>query len=287
MGAKPGPTLRAQWLGKQLNELRSAAGMTLKQAGEYLQRDTSTVSRFESGEYPVRRPDLLALLDFYQVTSKRKREVLIALHEDAWQQGWWDDFADDVDQKLIDYVWLESRSTEIRSFDCTLLNGLLQTEDYARALISGASPTADQAQLDRWVELRMSRMALLDRPRPPKISVVMDEVLLHREVGGRQVLAGQLAHLVELAERPNIEIRLLRYSAGALPSQVVVPFKLLLAGEPYPAVGYIETLAGNLYVEPPKTQRFAEVYDQLVAAALGPEETIRVIARTAEEKACR
>ncbi|MGH3711284.1 MAG: helix-turn-helix domain-containing protein, partial [Pseudonocardiaceae bacterium] len=114
MPTKSKLTLRAQWLGQSLRELRDSTGMTLTQAGEFLQRNASTVSRFESGEYPIRRPDLMALLDLYSVSDRRKRDGLLRLSEDVWQKGWWDGY-EELEQPFVDYVWLESRATTIRA----------------------------------------------------------------------------------------------------------------------------------------------------------------------------
>ncbi|HWE89164.1 MAG TPA: helix-turn-helix transcriptional regulator [Pseudonocardiaceae bacterium] len=275
MTEKAGPTLRAQWLGQQLQELRKATGLKLKDAGDYLQRDTSTVGRFESGEYPIRRPDLLALLDFYGLADKRKREGLLLLHQDAWQKGWWDGYADDVDEKFVDFVWLESRATEILAFDNTMLTGLLQTEDYARAAMVAANPDADEEQVRRWLQLRMTRQEVLDEPELT-VRVVLDEGVLYREVGGPAVLREQLEHLILLAKRPRIDLRVLPFEAGAHRSPAGA-FRLLRMSDPYPEVGYVETLAGALYIEPPKTAGFVAAYDGLLAKSLGPRKSIEAI----------
>ena len=281
MSDKPGPTLRAQWLGQQLRELRNAADFTLKQAGDYLQRDTSTVGRFESGEYPIRRPDMLALLDFYGVADKHARDGLLQLHADSWQKGWWDGYAEDVERSFVDFVWLESRATEILNFDNTTLTGLLQTDNYARAVMTAADRGASPVQIERGVELRMARQDVLDKP-DFQLRVVLDEAVLRREVHGRIVMREQLAHLAMLAKRPNVEIRVLPFSAGEHPSPAGA-FKILRMPEPYPEVGYVETPAGSLCVEPPRTERFVAAYDGLCELALGPRKSIEVITALMKE----
>src|SRR5262249_43284933 len=144
------------------------------------ERDPSTVSRFESAEYPVRRADLMALLDFYTVSDKRRREALLTLREDVWRKGWWDGYADEVDRRFIDYVWLESRAREIHTFDNTLLLGLLQTRDYAKAVIAAADFDASTEQIERWVELRMTRQGILASDDPPRLVSIVDEAVLPR-----------------------------------------------------------------------------------------------------------
>ncbi|KAA2260152.1 helix-turn-helix domain-containing protein [Solihabitans fulvus] len=278
MTDKPGPTLRAQWLGQQLHELRAATGLKLKDVGEVLQRDGTTIGRFESGEYPIRQSDLVALLDFYGVSTKRKRDALLRLHDDAWRTDWWDDQFDDAvfDPRFVDYVWLEQRSTNIFAFDTTAVTGLVQTERYARAVIDAAEPTASADQIERWVQLRMARQEILSRSEPPRLHLVLDEAILRREVGDEQVLGEQLVHLRRLAARPNVELRVLPFRVGAHICPYG-PFRIFQMADPYPEVGYVETLAGSLYVEPPKTAKFVAAYDGLRKAALTQQRSIELI----------
>ncbi|MGH3940727.1 MAG: Scr1 family TA system antitoxin-like transcriptional regulator [Pseudonocardiaceae bacterium] len=156
---------------------------------DFLQRNASTVSRFESGEYPIRRPDLMALLDLYGVSDRRKRDGLLRLAEDVWQKGWWDGY-EELERQFVDYVWLESRANTIRAFDCILLPGLLQTRDYAQAVITAADWEAEPAQITRWVQVRMDRQAILHQDAPPQISVIIDSY--SPNAGGNCVEVGVL-----------------------------------------------------------------------------------------------
>ena len=282
VGNKQGPTLRAQWLGQQLKELRERAGFTLRQTADFLERDPSTISRIESAEYPIRRADLMALLDFYPVSDRQSRDALLALREDIWRKGWWDGYADDVDQRLIDYVWLESRAQTIHAFDNTFLPGLLQTGDYAREVIASADFDARTDQIDRWVELRMARQSILDGQCPPCLTSIIDEGVLRRIVGGPETAQAQLRHLVERAGQPNIEIRVLPFQSGAHTSPIGT-FKILVLPEPYPDVAYAETLTGAVYVEAPHVERLAQAYARLRNAALDPVASIERISALAKE----
>jgi transcriptional regulator with XRE-family HTH domain len=275
-------TLRAQWLGQSLRELRDATGMTLAQAGEYLQRDASTVSRFESGEYPIRRPDLMALLDLYGVSDRRKRDGMLRLAEDVWQKGWWDGYEPDVERQFVDFVWLESRATAIRSFAPLVVTGLLQTREYAEAMITAAEWAAEPAQIARWVQLRMDRQAVLRQETPPQLSVIIDEFGLRREVGGPGVLRDQLAHLLATAELPQVDLRVLPASLGAHASPNG-SFLVFTIAEPDLDVGYTETLGGAVYVEPPDSERFVRVYDRLLNSALEPAESAKLIRAIGED----
>ncbi|MEU9833065.1 helix-turn-helix transcriptional regulator [Streptosporangium sp. NPDC048047] len=282
MAAPKWVTLRAQWLGQQLRELREANSLLLKDVAEYLQRDPSTASRFESGEYPIRRPDLLALLDLYGVADSGRRESLMKLSQEVWQKGWWDGYATEVAGALIDYVWLESRAREIRAFDNVLLLGLFQTEEYARAVIEAAESGAEKHQIERWVELRMTRQEILKDEDPPRLSVIIDEAVLRREVGGPECMVNQLHHLIEHASQPNIEIRVLPFSAGAHASPTGA-FRILQMKDPYPEVAYVETPKGAVYVESPDTERFMLTYDDLRKLTLAPEDSAELISALAEE----
>lgn len=283
MGAAPGPTLRAQWLGQQLRERREAGGLTLKDAAEYLQRDPSTVSRFESGVYPIRRGDLLALLDFYRIHEEREREELFRLSAEVWQTGWWEGYAKDIDRKFIEVPWLEARAERVCSYNAMVVPGLMQTKAYAETVIRAAEgETASDEQIARWVELRMTRQQVLDGESPTHMMAIVEEWVLRRPIGGRAVMREQLERLAELGGRPSIEVRVVPISAGPHAGHLG-SFIVFEMPEPYPDVAYVETLAGSLYVETPGTDSFVQAYDQLTAVSLGPAESARTILAIAEE----
>ncbi|MBT8224754.1 MAG: helix-turn-helix transcriptional regulator [Dactylosporangium sp.] len=284
MTGRNGPTLRAQWLGQQIKELRESAGITLRHAADYLERDPSTVSRFESAEYPIRRPDLMALLDFYRVSDPQRRAGIMTLREEVWKKGWWDDYADTVDCRFIDYVWLESRAKEIHSFDSMLIPGLLQTPAYAGAAIRAAQPDRADGQVERGVELRIARQRILAKDAPCQLRVVLDESVLRRRLVDVGTWREQLSHLVTCAERPNVEIRLLPFDSG-LHSNPTGIFKIFVMENPYPVVAYTETLAGRIYVEEPVTERFTGTYNRLQSMARSPRESTELILATVRELA--
>ncbi|ACY99295.1 MULTISPECIES: helix-turn-helix domain-containing protein [Thermomonospora] len=275
-------TLRSQWLGQQLRELREKSGLLLKDAAEYLQRDPGTVSRFESGFYPIRRPDLLALMDLYGVSDPQRREALLRLSQDVWQKGWWDGYVHDVAGSMIDFVWLEARATHIRSFAAIVVPGLLQTPEYAEHVIRVNEPGASPDQIKRWLELRMTRQRLLDGDTPPRLSVILDEAVLHRQIGTPAIMAAQLRHLIEYAARPTVDIRVLPFRAGT-PAGTYGTFDIFTLPDSFPEVAYTETLAGAIYIESPDTERFIRAYDGHESLALGPADSIELISALAEE----
>ncbi len=281
---KPGPTLRAQWLGQQLRALRESAGMTLRQAGDYLQRDPSMVSRFETAEYPIRRGDVLALLDLYGVSEERTRDGLLQLSDDVWRKGWWDDFASAVDRRYVDLLWLQSRAERLRTYGAMLVPGLLQIREYAETLIrNAAAADTPEDQIARMIEVRMTRQQTLRSDQPVDFAAVVDESVLRRIVGSPEVMRSQLTALLEAAERPNVEVRVLPLRRGAH-AGLDGSFWLYEMPDPYPDVACVETLGSALYVEEDvAVDRFRQAYHQLNATALdGKESAALIVAATKE-----
>lgn len=275
-------TLRSQWLGQELRQLRDAKGMQLKEVAEYLQRNPATVSRYETGFYPIRRVDMVALMDLYGVSDPARREKLLNLSRHVWQRNWWDGYLGDVAGSLIDYVWLEARAERIRSVDQVVMPGLLQSHEYAESVIRSADPDKSPEQIDRWLELRTTRQRILDGADPPQLSVIVDEAVLRREVGSPQIMADQLRHLLERSARPTIEVRVLPLRAGRLASTRGT-FAIFQLPEPFPEVAYTETLAGGVYVEAPGIESFVRAYDGHSNLALGPADSAEFISAIAEE----
>ncbi|WP_433255335.1 helix-turn-helix domain-containing protein [Streptosporangium sp. CA-135522] len=276
MKVKRGPTLRAQWLGKHLREFRESAKLTLRQAGDYLQRDAGTISRLESGIIPARASDVLALLNLYGVDDQKVRDGLERLSRDIWQKGWWDGYATEALGGMLDHAWLEARAREIRSYGAMVVPGLLQTRDYATAVITAGDADVPGEQIERWVEFRMSRQRVLDAEEAPNVEVVLDEAVLHRAIGGMKVMRAQLERLAEVMTSPNVTIRVLPFAAGAHASPEG-SFAIFDMPEPYSDVACVETRGGAVYMEAEGVEGFARAYDSLRDAALAPDESTTII----------
>ncbi|BCJ35014.1 transcriptional regulator [Actinocatenispora thailandica] len=279
---KPKPTMRAQWLGTGLRRLRESQKITLEEAGDYLQRDGSTLSRMEKGVYPARTPDVLALLDLYGVHDATQRDFLLKLSRDVVEPGWWDQYQADADTTLIDLAWLEARARTIGSYHQMVLPGLLQTAEYARATILAADWTATETQLSRWLELRLARQQVLTRESPLDYVTILDEAAIRRVVGGRGIMAEQLQHLIALARESTVDIRVVPFEAGEHASPDG-SFYICDMADPFPAVGYLDTLAGALYVEADTVDRFKSVFDRLLVTALDARESIALIETAAKD----
>lgn len=276
MAGGQGPTLRAQWLGQLLRRYRDEAGITLKEAAAYLKRDSSTVSRLEAGLFPPRTDDVQELLTLYGVGDEHVRESLRRLSLDVWQKGWWEGYTQDVDRSIVDYAWLEARASEIKSFNTVVIPGLLQTPAYAEAVIRAVDPDASDAQVDRWLEVRMIRQQVLSRPKPVHLTTILDESILRRPIGGAGVRAEQLAHLANLAERSNVVVRVLPESVGAHAAPDG-SFKIFDLPDPYPTLACVETPAGVIYVEDDGITRFTAAFDRLDAVALTPADSVAAL----------
>ncbi|MCY9784109.1 helix-turn-helix domain-containing protein [Nocardiopsis sp. EMB25] len=269
-------TLRAQWLGKLLKELRQENEMTLKEVGEHIRRDFSTLSRIEAGIQPIPQPELVALMDLYGVEGQHQRDALLQLGAEQTKTGWWDRYARDTADWFIDYVWLENRARSIHAFDSTPINGLLQTPEYAEALMRAVNPTDSASQIERGVELRMTRQRILEGDEPTELHVVMDEAVLRRIVGGRSVMRAQLRHLLERVEHPHIQVRVIPHDHGVLAS-FEGGFRLLRLDDPFPLVGYLECPAGGLYLESSDAEQLAARYDRLRSVSLSPGESVDLV----------
>ncbi|MGW0435219.1 helix-turn-helix domain-containing protein [Micromonospora sp. NPDC003197] len=260
-------TLRAQWIGQQLRSMREAARLTLRDVGDYINRNAATVSRMESGLVAARLPEVLAYLDICGIDDPKRRDDLKTMAQDVWQKGWWDGFNGNVAGSLIDWIWLESRATQISSFQVSVIPGLLQTREYAEAVIRAAHEDVTEEQIARFVELRVTRQQLLSQDAPVRLSTVIDEGALRRLVGGPKVMKEQLAHLRSMAGWPNVEIMVLPASAGAhaSPDSTFDAFRMR---RPYPTAGCISTVAGTIVVEGEKADKLFQTYNRLRGAAL-------------------
>jgi hypothetical protein len=272
MAKEQAATLRAQWLGQQLREMREAAGLTLKAVGDYVNRNASTVSRMESGVVSARVPDVLAYLDICGIDDPRRRADLTTMARDAWQKGWWDGFTVDTASLLIDWIWLENRAVKVRCFQIGVVPGLLQTPEYAAALIHADQPDLAPAQVERFVELRLTRQQRLREDEPLAVSAVVDEAVLRRPVGGPAVMRAQLEHLRELTRHKHIEVRVLPASQGAHASPDG-GFDILDMPRPYARVACISTAAGIVVIEGREVDGLIRKYDRLYRAALRPKES--------------
>jgi hypothetical protein len=243
------------------------------------------VSRIETGKggAVAKAADVRTLCELYGVADDRQVEVLLGMLSVVSQQrGWWEDYEAVLPSGLEVYVGLESDARTERAWEPLLVHGLLQTPDYARALIQAAR-LHRPGDIDDLVQVRVERKKLLSRPRDPlELWAVLDEAVLRRPVGGGEVMRAQIAHLREMAELPSVTIQVFPFGKGAHPG-LAGAFSLL-EFDTDPAVVYVDSPAGNLYLEKPRdVRRFVQTFDLLRAAALDPDESMAQLERAAEE----
>ncbi|MFD0556709.1 helix-turn-helix protein [Stackebrandtia endophytica] len=280
----PITSLRARWLGERLRAERTKAGYTLKDVAEYLGVDFTSLGRFERGTHRIRHSYVRDLINFYGISEPKSRNALLKLNEDSWRRDWWDGDTRDLEVGFIDYSWLEASAHCIRHFETMLIPGLLQTREYARTIMLAARDfQADRDELERLLELRSKRQEILSGESPTPLSVVFEESVLRRIVGGRRVFGRQLAKLLAKAEESHISIRVRPETAEWQPG-LGSPFTYFSMDDPYPDVAYVENIAGRTFLEEQaKVELFNRAYHELCDSALTPEQSLARINQVREE----
>jgi transcriptional regulator with XRE-family HTH domain len=271
------PTGRRRRLGAELRRLREEAELTIDRVAEALECSQSKISRIETGQVSATPRDVRDMLALYRV-SDADREAIVQIAREARQRGWWQKFVD-VPDGVPAYVGLEAAATSIDIYMALIVPALLQTADYARAVIGAVRPDLPAAEIDRRVELRLHRQALLDQERPPTLRVLLDDTVLRRPVGGPAVMAAQRRRLLKDADRPAVTLRVLPTGAGAH-AGMDGPFTIF--GFPAAAerdVVALDSAADALYLEDADDlRRYRRVFELLLPAALTPEESAALIA---------
>ena len=273
----PGPTLLARHLAAELTRRREAAGLSREEAASRLEWSTSTIFRIETGRSHPQPRSVRDLMDLYGITGP-EREGLIQLARDARQPGWWHSFRDVLPNPYEVYIGLETGAVSIRNFEPLLIPGLLQTADYARAMVRGGARELDREEIERRVEVRLSRQQVLLRDDRPRLWAVIDEAVIRRVVGGPAIMAAQLQQLAEAAEHGKTTLQVVPFSAGAH-AGTSGPFVILGLPEPAePDLVYVETLAGDIYLEErADVDRYTLAFERLLAAALHPDDSIALV----------
>lgn len=269
-----GPTVLRMLVGAELRRMRESAGISTEAAGYEIRGSHSKISRMELGRVGFKERDIVDLMAFYGVTDTTLRDTLLELAEHANKPGWWHRYADVVPSWAEAYLGLEQGADVIRTFEVQSIPELLQTPDYARALVTVCHPEARPEEVERRVELRMLRQGVLDRPDPVRLWAVLDEAALRRVVGGPRTMAAQIRHLLAMAEKQNVTIQVLPFSAGGHPAEGG-PVTLLRFAEPaLPDVVYLEQLTGALYPDrAADVQRYRDVLNRLGVQAEPPSRT--------------
>jgi len=270
------PTIRRRRLGAELRRLREGAGVTIDVVADRLGCSTSKVSRIETGHTSATPRDVKAMLDVYGVGATESDE-LVEISREARQKGWWHPYSTVL---VGAYVGLEAAARSISTYEQQVIPGLLQSEEYAIAMIRAAR----LSEIDRRVHVRMARQSLLIQDDPIDLRVVLDEAVLSRPVGGEDVMRVQLLRLIEAIELPNVSLQVLPFAAGAH-AGMDGTFSILDFPEAEdPAVVYAENATGGLFLEKSEEiDKYRRIFDSIQATALTPEESRKMIEVLVEE----
>ncbi|MFI0467881.1 MULTISPECIES: helix-turn-helix domain-containing protein [Saccharopolyspora] len=272
-----GPTARRLVLGSQLRRLREASGISREDAGYAIRGSGSKISRLELGRVGFKERDVADLLTLYGVTDPSEHESFLDLVRRSNEPGWWHRFNDLMPSWFQDYVGLEESASRIQTYEIQFVPGLLQTEKYARAVATQGRPEFPEDELDRRVRLRMQRQKLFTQPKAPRLWAVIDESVLHRPIGGREVLREQIQFLLDATAMSAVTLQILPFELGR--SGAEGAFTILRFAEPeLPDIVYLEHLCGALYLDKPdEVEVYSKVSHRLAVDAQTPEQTRKTL----------
>ena len=279
-GSDGGPTVLRILLGAQLRRLREERGLSPEEAGEAIRGTRSKISRLELGRSSFKLRDVADLLSFYKVDDDGDRESLLNLARQANTPGWWHQYADLIPSWLETYIGLEEAASVIRTYETQFVHGLLQTADYARAVVRLRHEETPVAEVNRRVDLRLRRQRLLSAETGPQIWSVVDEAALRRPYGGRKVMRAQLEHLIEENRNPRVTLQVMPFSAGGH-AAAGGQFTILRFPQPdLPDVIYLEQLTSALYLDKrTDVEDYTNTMNQLCVDADPPEKTEKILTR--------
>jgi transcriptional regulator with XRE-family HTH domain len=285
-----GSTVPRRQLGRYLRDLRNRQRITVKTAAEKLEWSETKIWRIETGQTSLRSHDVEIMCRIYAAPPDLT-EALMGLAKETKAKGWWHAYGDVIPENFDIYLGLEEASSQLAWYEPELVPGLLQTGDYARVVISADKPDVDAGEIDRRVQLRIERQALIRRPTAPlELRVVLNESILRRPVGGRDVMAAQLGSLAETAALPNVKLRVVPFSAGLHHGLMTGPFEILrfpLNGDGHdsePSTVYVDGYTGDLYLDKPaELKQYADAFESIWAAAAGEAASSALIRASVKE----
>ncbi|MFB7737379.1 helix-turn-helix domain-containing protein [Streptomyces sp. NPDC056112] len=261
-------------LGSQLRRLREARGITREAAGYSIRASESKISRMELGRVSFKTRDVEDLLTLYGITDEVERTSLLSLAKEANVAGWWHSYSDVLPNWFPTYVGLEGAASLIRVYEVQFVHGLLQTEAYARAVVRRGMQGASEADVERRVALRMERQKHLVSENAPDLRIVLDEAALRRPYGDRDVMRGQLEHLIEISERPNVRLQVMPFSFGGHAGESGAFTILSFPESDLSDVVYLEQLTSALYLDKPEdVAQYERTLEEIQHDGPGPDES--------------
>ena len=278
VASETNPTLRRRELGYLLRKLRTDRGLSVEEVTERLLFSATKISRLETGRSGASPRDIRDLCDLYQITDPADRARLTTLAREGKQRAWWQEF----DLPYATYVGLEAEAASISDYNSDVVTGLLQTEDYARAIFEVAEPPLDRARIEQGIQARIRRQILLTQDDGPLFYCILDGGALRRHVGGPAVMRTQLKRIIDVARLPKVTFQIIPLDLGAHPAMdstfVIMEFNETTVSD----VVYAEGLAGNIYLESgADLERYKRIFVRLHSIASSPEDSISLATRIA------
>jgi transcriptional regulator with XRE-family HTH domain len=275
------PTLRRRELAARLRALRHGSGLTIEEVARELLCSPTKISRIETGRRGAVLRDVRDLCRLYKVPPL-EQEQLMALARESKERAWWQGY--DIDATYRTLIGLESAATAIADYQPIAIPGLLQTPDYARAVLHAMGEVKTEREIEDQVTLRITRQQVLDRPDPPYLSFIVDEAAIRRLVGGREVMTRQLDTILAAAERPQISLQVIDYEAGAHPALTGNFGIVEIEDSAASSIVYVEGHQGDFYLEgTADLKRYRRIFDQLRSIALSPQKSQKFIAAVRDQ----
>lgn len=276
MSSAQSPTVRRRRLALELRRLREAAKLTCEEVAERLECSASKISRVETGRVSVSPRDVRDMLEIYGVPAGN-RDSLVQLARESRQKGWWHAYGDGMEPQFATYLGMESAASEIRLYRASRVPGMLQTEDYARAMMAGSKIKSWHPNDEQGVAVRLERQRQL-RANPPRVWAVIDEATIRRQVGGREVMRAQLEYLIEQSSAPSMFLQVIPFSTGAYTAMDLMFAILGFPDRVDPDVVCVPYPTGCLWIEDEaEVGRYNVFFHHLQAAALSFEDSVALI----------
>ena len=282
-GKRQTPTVRLRRLAAELRTLRTSSGLTRDAVVERTGINVATLYRIEHARVRPQTRTLRTLLDLYGANEQQQAD-LVALLCDARQRGWLHAYQSELPEQYTTYIGFEGEARSVWNYESLFVPGLLQTEDYARAVIRAGLPSASRDDIEPRVEVRMQRQDVLRNDNPLELWGIVDEAALRRQVGGQAVMHAQLNHLLEASELPNITLQVIPFSVGAhagMPGSFVF---MQFTEASIPDVIYLDSMAGDLFLEAEAdVRRYRLAFEHLRAVAVSPDASRALVTALATE----
>ncbi|TYB49097.1 helix-turn-helix domain-containing protein [Actinomadura chibensis] len=278
MTTRTSPTVRRRRLAREMRQLRRTTQRSREDAAAYAGIAPATLSRIEAATHAPKPADIMALCKFYGLDDDQT-DALVTLARQSRQRGWWHKYGDVLPKGFDVFVGLEEEAAELRSYQPELITGLLQTPEYMRALVLADLDVPDEVELERRISVRIRRQEnLLCGDNPRQVWAIVHEGALRLQVGGPDVMRGQLEHLRDLSRRNCLTLQVLPFTAGAHPGMQTGFYLLGFAHPADPDIAYIEYRTGGVFLEQPDEVRvYEKIFDQLRARAAGPDDARKLI----------